>query len=134
MYAYGAPGLQLQRNAILILGSNLHARLVDTARTASLAGSDLARGTCIAGGNIQRGVSQEEVAWSQQQRHGLRRHDGEIFRGWEMSQAKGVPQNNVFIGNVLGRVGVNPQGQALRWLARGLGHVAASRMDLVVRV
>ena len=120
--------------AILKLGSNLDTRLVDTAGTAGLARSDLARRPCIAGGHIERRVSQEEVAWSQQQRHGLCRHDGEILGSREVSQAKGVPEDNVFILNVLGGVGVDPQRQALGGLARGLGHVAAGRMNLVVRV
>lgn len=51
-----------------------------------------------------------------------------------MCDAKGVPEHNICIINGFVAVLSDPFGQALRGLARGLGDVSASRVDLVVLI
>jgi hypothetical protein len=51
-----------------------------------------------------------------------------------MRNAKGVPENDILVDDVLGRIGSDPGGEALFDLAGGLRNVPASRMDLGVVV
>lgn len=76
----------------------------------------LARRACIAGGHIQHRVSGKEVAWAQQQRHGLDRHNREILGRGEVGDAKGVPNNDVGVVDGLGTV-ADPLGKTARGLA-----------------
>jgi hypothetical protein len=57
--------------------------------------SNLARSATIARRYIQRWIPGEEIPWSEQQCHGFCGHDGEIFRGGEMRDAKCVPEDDV---------------------------------------
>lgn len=70
---------------------------------------------------------------AQQQRHGLRRHDGEVFGGREVRDAKGVPEDDVGVVDRGGAVG-DPRGESGAGLPRRLRDVAARRVQLVVRV
>ena len=51
-----------------------------------------------------------------------------------MREAKGVPEDDIGVCNVLGWVGCDPRWQTLRRFSGRLRHVAASRMDLRVVV
>lgn len=52
-----------------------------------------------------------------------------------MRQAKSMPQNNICVINGAMRPrGLDPCGQSMRGLARGLGDMASSRVDLVVGI
>lgn len=93
-----------------------------------------ARDAAVARRHVQARVPGEEVPGPQQQRHRLGRHDGEVLRRGEVHDAEGVPQDDVRVVDGLGRVGLDPGGQALRGVAGGLRDVAAGRVDLVVGV
>jgi hypothetical protein len=56
---------------------------------------NLARGTTIARRNIKRWISHEEIPRSKEQCHWFCRHDGEVFGGREMGDAKGVPEDDI---------------------------------------
>lgn len=60
--------------------------------------------------NVQSRISGEEISRSQQQCHRLGRHDWIVFRTGEVGETKSVPQHNIGVGDVGGRVGVNPFG------------------------
>jgi hypothetical protein len=66
--------------------------------------------------------------------HRLRRHYGEVFGRREMRQPEGVPQHDVCVVEVCGRVGCDPGWEALGGLAGGLGDVTAGGMELGVVV
>lgn len=51
-----------------------------------------------------------------------------------MGDAKRVPEDDVFVVDLLGRVRLDPLGETHRRLAGGLGYVATGRVDLVVGV
>lgn len=95
---------------------------------------DAARNAAIARGNIHTRVACEEIARSQQQRHRLSRHDGEVFRRWEMCNSECVPQDDISIVKVLVGVSLYPGGDALRRFARGLRDVTACWVELRVIV
>ena len=116
--------------------SNLHARpIILLARTCRTTSRNLRRSSSEARRNIQCRVPSEEVPRTKKQRHRFRRHDGEIFRGREMGQTKGVPQDDIGIVNGAVRSGCfDPGWNALRRLARGLWDVAAGRVNLVVGI
>jgi hypothetical protein len=48
--------------------------------------------------------------------------------------AERVPEHDVFVIDLLGRIGFDPLRQSHRRFARGLGNVAASWVDLVIGV
>jgi hypothetical protein len=91
------------------------------------------RRTAITRRDVERRVLGKEVARAQQQRHGLGRHDGEVFGGGEVRDAEGVPENDVFVGDGCVAVG-DPFGEAFGGLPGGLGHVAPGGVELVVGV
>lgn len=94
---------------------------------------NLARRAAVARRHVQRRVLGEEVPRPQEQRHGLCGHDGEVFWGWEVRDAEGVPEHDV--GVVDGGVFVgDPLGDAAGGLAGGLWDVPAGRVDLLVVV
>lgn len=66
--------------------------------------------------------------------HRLRRHDGEVFRRWEVREAESVPQHDIFVVEVRARVGGDPGWDALGGFAGGLGHVAPGGVELGVVV
>lgn len=113
---------------------NRHARLILPPHQSLPPLQDLTRRPCKTRHNIQRRIFGKEVSRSQQQRHGLGGHDGKVLRGGEMDDAKGVPEDNVGLGDVGGRVGGDPFGKAAGGGAGGLGHVAASGVELGVVV
>ena len=115
--------LRLDIDACLVLAS-----------VSGLASEDLAGCPCIAGWHIERRIPHEEVSRAQQQGHRLRRHDGVIFWRREVRDAESVPEHNVFVIDLLGGIGFDPLRQSHRRLSRGLGNVAASRVDLVIGV
>lgn len=80
--------------------------------------------------HIQRGIFSEEIPGPQQQGHGLRGHDGVILRAGEMGDAKGVPEDDVGVGDVGAGVGGDPFGKAARGVAGGLRDVAPGGVDL----
>jgi len=82
--------------------------------------------------DIQARIPHEKVSRPEQQRHGLSGHDGEIFGGWEVSDAECVPEDYVCVGDVFGRVVLNPFRDALRLVAACLGDVAAGGVEGVV--
>ena len=84
--------------------------------------------------DIQRGIAGEKVARPQQQRHGLGRHDGKIFRRGKVGDAKGVPEHQVGVVDPHLRIGRDPFRETWRGRARGLGHVSAGRVDLAIFV
>ena len=94
----------------------------------------LTRYTTITRRNVQRRILQEKVPRSQEQCHGLGRHDGEIFGCGEMGQAKSMPEHDVRVGNVFVGIGGDPFRKAARGLAGCLWHVPAGRVELVVLV
>lgn len=57
--------------------------------------SYLRRGNGIARRHIHTGIICEEVSRPQQQRHGLHRHDWEVFRRRDVCHAKGMPENDI---------------------------------------
>ena len=93
----------------------------------------LTRGTTITRRDIQRRILIKEIPRAQQQRHRLRRHDGEIFRSWEMRDAEGVPEDDVGVVDRGLAIG-DPFGNTPRGFARGLGHVPAGGVELVVGI
>lgn len=84
--------------------------------------------------HIQYGIPREEIPRPQQQCHGFRRHDREIFWSGKMGEAESVPEHDVGVcdGSV-GR-GFDPGWKALGGLAGGLRDVATGRVDLVVGI
>lgn len=54
--------------------------------------------------HIQCRIPGEEVSRPQQHRHRLSRHDREILWAGEMDNAKGVPEHDIGVGDVLGRL------------------------------
>lgn len=72
--------------------------------------------------------------WIYSHSHRLSRHDGEVLGRREVRQPEGVPEHDVGVGDAGVWRGGDPRRQALRGLAGGLGHVAAGRVELVVRV
>ena len=84
--------------------------------------------------HIQRGVSHKEVPGPEQQRHGLRRHDGKVLWAGEVDDAEGVPEDNIGFGDVLRGVVGDPLGKTLGRFARGLRDVPACWMKLGVVV
>jgi hypothetical protein len=92
------------------------------------------RHTAIARPHIQTRIPREEISWSQQQRHRLCRHDRKVFWRREVRDAEGMPEYDVGIDEVGGRIGLNPCGYTLRGLARRLGDVSACGMDLGIVV
>lgn len=93
-----------------------------------MAGSD-----GVAGRDVEDRAVGEEVARSQQQRHGLHGHEGEVLGGWDVSDTKGVPQDNVGVGDVGGTV-ADPLEHALGGFTRGLGNVATRGPELIITV
>jgi hypothetical protein len=88
--------------------------------------------TAVAGWNVKAWVPSEKVARPEQQCHRLSRHDWEIFWTWEMGDAKGVPENNVRVGQIDVRVRFDPRRNTLRRLARCLRYVTTGRMELCI--
>jgi hypothetical protein len=66
--------------------------------------------------------------------HWLRWHDREILGRGEMRQSKSVPQHDVFVVEIRGRVGGYPGWEALRGFAGGLRDMAAGGVELGVVV
>lgn len=83
---------------------------------------------------IQAGVAGEKVARPQQQAHRLSRHDGKVLRAGEVSEAKGMPEDDIGVFQVRGRVGCDPGWDALGGVAGGLRHVAACWVELGIVV
>jgi hypothetical protein len=93
----------------------------------------LTRGTTITRRDIQRRILIKEIPRAQQQRHRLRRHDGEILRSWEVRDTEGVPEDDVGVVDRGLAIG-DPFWDTPRRLARGLGHVPAGGVELVVGI
>lgn len=83
---------------------------------------------------IQARVAGEEVARPQQQAHRLGGHDGEVLGAGEVGEAERVPEDDVGVLQVRGRVGRDPGWDALGGVAGGLRHVAACWVELGVVV
>jgi hypothetical protein len=73
------------------------------------------------------------MAGPQKKRDWLPRHDRVILRRWEVSDAKGMPQDNIGVGNRFSTI-ANPLSDSLRGLARSLRDVIASDPELVIMV
>jgi hypothetical protein len=111
----------------------------DTSRTLTLHAPIIhvphaARTAAKAWRQVQRRVAVEEVTRSQHQRHRLGGHDGEVLGGGKVHESKGVPENDVGVGDALLRVGGDPFGKAAAGRAACLRDVAAGGVDLVVGV
>lgn len=98
-----------------------------------LVGRDLARDGDVARRDVHDGVVGEEVAWTQQERHRLGRHDGEVLRRRDVRHAEGVPEDNVRVVDRLAAL-ADPLRQAARRLPGGLRDVTAGGPELVIRV
>jgi len=121
-----------RRSALrLLLLTKRHSTQLIHKRTSLL---NTTRNAAIARRNIHTRITYEEVARSQQQRHGLSRHNRKVFRRWEMRDAECVPQHDIGVVEVLVGVGFDPGGYALGWLARCLRNVTACWVELCVIV
>ena len=86
------------------------------------------------GRDVEGRVAEEEVARSEVQRHWLGRHDGVVFRGREVGDAEGMPEDDVgVLDGVAARV-FDPLRETLGGFAARLGHMPACGVDLVVGV
>lgn len=74
---------------------------------------DTAWDTAVARRHIQARIPREEVSGPQQQRHWLRRHHGEVFRGREVRDAECVPEDNISVNDVGVGVCSDPKGKTL---------------------
>lgn len=74
------------------------------------------------------------MARPQQQAHRLGGHDGEVLGAGEVGEAERVPEDDVGVLQVRGRVGRDPGWDALGGVAGGLRHVAACWVELGVVV
>lgn len=66
------------------------------------------RDTAVARRDIQRRIPREEVPWPEQQSHRLSWHDGEVLRRREVRDTKRVPEDDVCVVDICGRVGCDP--------------------------
>lgn len=111
-----------------------HARLVHIIGYCPLLRRNLTGCRTIRRRHIQCRILEEEIPWSQQQRHRLRRHNRIVFRGREMRDAKGVPEHDIGVVDAFIAMRRHPRRESLRRLARRLGHMPTSGVDLVVLV
>ena len=88
--------------------SNLDTRVILAACLSARACCNLSRRAGMARRDIQSRVPLEEVSRTQEQSHGLGGHNGEVFWRGEVGDAKGVPQDDIFVVDLLVGICVNP--------------------------
>lgn len=117
-----------------LVTSNQHTRSVTLlAGTCISPSGNLRRRTRKARRHIKDRAPVKEVTRAKKERHRLSRHDRVVFRRGEVRETESVPQHDVCVINGTARTsGFDPGGQTFRGFAGGLGHVAASWVDLVV--
>lgn len=99
------PAPRLCRQSALL---HRHARPILSTRMSTLSRSNLTRRARKAGRYIEGRIAEEEVPWSEQQRHGLGGHDRIVLWRREVGNAKCMPEHDVFIVDLFIRGGLDP--------------------------
>ena len=95
---------------------------------------NLTRSDTVIRRDVEGGVFEEEMPWTEQQSHWFRRHHRVILRRWEMRDTECMPEHDVGVLNAFVSVLLDPFGETLGRISRGLGNVAAGGIELIVLI